>query len=234
MPCSRSPTCHPNGGRARPPAGDARANAEIPIFLGLRAVRGERSAHRRRFAGECASSACPSTAPGPTDDRLLRRADRPLASAAALIAVLLLFGALTFVAGLVVGGGDGIGGAAPTGTPAPSAAVPSEAATPQPQPTPVLETISCAEPSEAFAVLCETYAQIKGRLRRRDQRRGPRRRRGAGHDRVRAGGSRTPATCRPTSTARRSTTCRASSVASAPRSGSRTWRTPTISPAARS
>ena len=86
----------------------------------------------------------------------------PAASAAALIAVLLLFGALTFVAGLVVGGGDGIGGAAPTGTPAPSAAVPSEAATPQPQPTPVLETVSCAEPSEAFAVLCETYAQIKG------------------------------------------------------------------------
>ena len=31
-----------------------------------------------------------------------------------------------------------------------------------PQPTPVLETITCAEPSEAFAVLCETYAQIKG------------------------------------------------------------------------
>ncbi len=40
--------------------------------------------------------------------------------------------------------------------------VPSDAATPDPQPTPVLETITCAEPSEAFAVLCETYAQIKG------------------------------------------------------------------------
>jgi len=86
----------------------------------------------------------------------------PAASAAALIAVLLLFGALTFVAGIVVGGGDGIGGADPTETPEPSAVVPSEAATPQPQPTPVLETVSCAEPSEAFAVLCETYAQIKG------------------------------------------------------------------------
>jgi carboxyl-terminal processing protease len=38
--------------------------------------------------------------------------------------------------------------------------VPSEAETPGA--TPVLETVSCAEPTEAFAVLCETYAQIKG------------------------------------------------------------------------
>jgi carboxyl-terminal processing protease len=28
--------------------------------------------------------------------------------------------------------------------------------------TPTLETVTCAEPTEAFAVLCETYAQIKG------------------------------------------------------------------------
>ena len=86
----------------------------------------------------------------------------PAAGAAALIAVLLLFGALTFVAGLAVGGGGGIGQVDPTLTPQPSVVVPSSAATPDPQPTPVLETITCAEPSEAFAVLCETYAQIKG------------------------------------------------------------------------
>jgi carboxyl-terminal processing protease len=86
----------------------------------------------------------------------------PAAGAAALIAVLLLFGALTFVAGLAVGGGDGIGRADPTPSPRSSAVVPPDAATPEPQPTPVLETITCAEPSEAFAVLCETYAQIKG------------------------------------------------------------------------
>ena len=83
----------------------------------------------------------------------------PAAFALILGAVLLLFGAATFVAGLVVGGGDGIGRASPTEAP-PSAAVPSVVATPQA--TPILQTISCAQPSEAFAVLCETYAQIKG------------------------------------------------------------------------
>ncbi len=81
----------------------------------------------------------------------------PVASAAALIAVLLLFGALTFVAGIAVGGGDaGIGASDPS----PSGSVPSR--TEMPQATPILETVSCAEPTEAFAVLCETYAQIKG------------------------------------------------------------------------
>jgi carboxyl-terminal processing protease len=86
----------------------------------------------------------------------------PAASAAALIAVLLLFGALTFVAGLAVGGGggDGIGQASPSPSMAPSEAVPSEAVAPAP--TPILETVTCAEASEAFAVLCEAYAQIKG------------------------------------------------------------------------
>ncbi len=81
------------------------------------------------------------------------------ASAAILVAVLLLFGAATFVAGLAIGGGDGDVGQAD-----PSAAVPSEAATPDatPGPTPILETVSCAEPTEAFAVLCEVYADIKG------------------------------------------------------------------------
>ena len=83
----------------------------------------------------------------------------PAVGAAILVAVLLLFGAATFVAGVVVGGGDAIG-AAPPDSAEPSVTVPSAAATPGP--TPVLETISCAEPSEAFAVLCEVYADIKG------------------------------------------------------------------------
>ena len=85
------------------------------------------------------------------------------ASAAILIAIVLLFGAATFVAGLVVGGGDGVG-QNPEGSAQPSVTVPSEAATPEatPGPTPILETVTCAEPSEAFAVLCEVYADIKG------------------------------------------------------------------------
>ena len=86
-------------------------------------------------------------------------AGRPrVASAAALIGVILLFSAVTFVAGLNVGGGTGqaVASAQPTQV------VPSDAATPEPAPTPVLETVTCAEPTEAFAVLCETYAQIKG------------------------------------------------------------------------
>jgi len=37
--------------------------------------------------------------------------------------------------------------------------VPSEAETPAA--TPTLETVTCTEPTEAFAVLCDTYAQIK-------------------------------------------------------------------------
>jgi carboxyl-terminal processing protease len=82
----------------------------------------------------------------------------PAASAAALIAVLLLFGALTFVAGMAVGG-DGAESAQADASASASAA-PSEAGTPDP--TPMLETVTCAEPTEAFAVLCETYAQIKG------------------------------------------------------------------------
>jgi carboxyl-terminal processing protease len=84
----------------------------------------------------------------------------PAASAAILLVVLLLFGAATFVAGLAVGGGAATADVSPTQSAEPSVAVPSSAETPGP--TPVLETVSCAEPSEAFAVLCETYAQIKG------------------------------------------------------------------------
>jgi carboxyl-terminal processing protease len=86
------------------------------------------------------------------------------ASAAILIAVLLLFGAATFVAGIAVGGSDDGVAAQPSVSATPSTGVPSVAATPQatPGPTPILETITCAEPTEAFAVLCEVYADIKG------------------------------------------------------------------------
>lgn len=84
----------------------------------------------------------------------------PTAAAAALIAVLLLFGALTFVAGLAVGGGAGSGIAEAPASATSSVSVPSEAAAPDA--TPTLETITCAQPTEAFAVLCEAYAQIKG------------------------------------------------------------------------
>jgi carboxyl-terminal processing protease len=84
----------------------------------------------------------------------------PLAAAGALLGVVLLFGAISFVAGLVIGGRPGeLGRADASGSPQPTVAVPSEAATPGP--TPVLETITCAEPTEAFAVLCEAYAQIR-------------------------------------------------------------------------
>ena len=83
----------------------------------------------------------------------------PIASAAVLLAVLVLFGLATFVAGMAVGGG-GVAGGGDDPSLTPSVAVPSEAATPAA--TPVLETVSCATPTEAFAVLCETYAQIKG------------------------------------------------------------------------
>lgn len=86
-----------------------------------------------------------------------------LTSAAVLVAVILLFGTATFVAGLVVGGPDGIGGV-PSASAQPSVVVPSEVATPEstPGPTPILETVTCTAPSEAFAVLCEVYADIKG------------------------------------------------------------------------
>ena len=80
----------------------------------------------------------------------------PAASAAILVAVLLLFGAAAFVAGLAVGGSKAVA----ESDPSPSGALSSDAATPGA--TPLLETVSCAQPSEAFAVLCETYAEIKG------------------------------------------------------------------------
>ena len=84
----------------------------------------------------------------------------PAVGAATLIAVLLLFGTLTFVAGLAVGSGDtgALADASPSAAPSGSAASPDGT----PEATPRLETITCAEPAEAFGALCEAYAQIKG------------------------------------------------------------------------
>ncbi len=85
------------------------------------------------------------------------------ASAIILVAVILLFGAAAFVAGLAVAGPNGVGGA-PSGTAEPSVGVPSDVATPEatPGPTPVLETLTCTAPSEAFAVLCEIVRRHQG------------------------------------------------------------------------
>jgi carboxyl-terminal processing protease len=79
----------------------------------------------------------------------------PLVGGIVIVSVMLLFGAATFVAGLAVGG-DGMGQAQPS-----ASTEASETPGQTPGPTPLLETLSCTQPSEAFAVLCEAYAQIK-------------------------------------------------------------------------
>lgn len=84
----------------------------------------------------------------------------PAAAAAVLLAVLLLFGALTFVAGLAVGGsGEGAAAASPSS----SGAVSSDAGVPSSSPKPdvAVETVTCAEPTEAWAALCDAYGQIR-------------------------------------------------------------------------
>lgn len=79
---------------------------------------------------------------------------------AALLVLALVVAAAAFFAGLTVGRGEsGIGEAQPSPTVRESLAPIS---TGPPGPTPILETVTCAAPSEAFAVLCETYAQIQG------------------------------------------------------------------------
>jgi carboxyl-terminal processing protease len=85
----------------------------------------------------------------------------PLASVAALLAVVLLFGAATFVAGLVVGGADTVQLEGNVGSSLPPSSASAQPPTGTPGPTPILETVTCAEPSEAFALLCDTYARIK-------------------------------------------------------------------------
>ncbi len=83
-----------------------------------------------------------------------------LVNAAALIVVILLFGVATFVAGLALGGGGGIGIGQAEASPTVRESM-APVSTGTPGPTPIIETITCAEPTEAFAVLCETYAQIR-------------------------------------------------------------------------
>jgi carboxyl-terminal processing protease len=83
---------------------------------------------------------------------------RPSALRTAILAlVVLLFGAATFVVGIAVGGGGGVAETPSSASPGPG----SGPAEQTPGPTPIIETITCAEPTEAFAVLCETYAEIK-------------------------------------------------------------------------
>ena len=79
------------------------------------------------------------------------RPSRPLiANAAILLAVILLFGAAAFVAGIAVGGADG------------TASEPSSSAADEtPGPTPRIETVTCTTPTDAFALLCETYGRIE-------------------------------------------------------------------------
>jgi carboxyl-terminal processing protease len=73
---------------------------------------------------------------------------RPLLAAATVTMVMALLVAGAFVAGLSVGGGR------------PAAGAPSSSGASQ-QELPRIESVSCTQPSEAFAVLCETYARIK-------------------------------------------------------------------------
>ncbi len=87
------------------------------------------------------------------------------ASAGLLLAVLLLFGAATFVAGLALGGDDGLArspdaSGSPSGDPRPTTAVPSDVATPRP--SQAVEILTCAQPSDTFAALCDAYEQIRG------------------------------------------------------------------------
>ncbi len=85
---------------------------------------------------------------------------RPSAAAAVLLAVLLLFGTLTFVAGLVVGGSSDGSAAASS---SPGGAVSSDAGLPSSSPAPdvAVETVTCAEPTQAWAALCDAYGQIR-------------------------------------------------------------------------
>ena len=81
-----------------------------------------------------------------------RPSRQPIANAAILLAVILLFGTAAFVAGVAVGG---------TGAPAGSGPSASAAADRTAGPTPRIETVTCATPTDAFALLCETYGRIE-------------------------------------------------------------------------
>ncbi|MGH3371109.1 MAG: S41 family peptidase [Nocardioidaceae bacterium] len=79
-------------------------------------------------------------------------APSPIVGAAVLLTVLVLFAAGAFVAGVAVGRGLPPASDQPSATAAPTAT---------PAPTPILQTVTCSAPSEAFHLLCETYARIK-------------------------------------------------------------------------
>jgi carboxyl-terminal processing protease len=79
------------------------------------------------------------------------RASRPpIASAAILLAVLLLFAAASFVAGMSVGGSEVAVEPSPTPT-----------IEPTPQATPPVEVVTCVAPTEAFSLLCEVYGRVE-------------------------------------------------------------------------
>jgi carboxyl-terminal processing protease len=79
-----------------------------------------------------------------------RPSRRPIADAAILLTVLLLFGAASFVAGMSVGGSEV--GVAPS---------PSATAEPTPRSTPPVEVVTCAAPTDAFRLLCEVYGRVE-------------------------------------------------------------------------
>jgi carboxyl-terminal processing protease len=84
-----------------------------------------------------------------TTDRPIRP---PAANAAILLAVILLFGTGAFVAGLNVRDGEVADQPTASGSSLPASS---------PEPEPAIETVTCAAPNDAFALLCEVYAQIE-------------------------------------------------------------------------
>jgi carboxyl-terminal processing protease len=84
-----------------------------------------------------------------TSDRHTRPA---IANAAILLAVILLFGAATFVVGL---------NARDDGVAEQPVASGSSQPVPTARPTAALEIVTCAAPNDAFALLCEVYGQIE-------------------------------------------------------------------------
>jgi carboxyl-terminal processing protease len=87
------------------------------------------------------------------------RSTRPsIVAAAVLLAVILLFGLAAFVAGLNVSGGGAAVAPSPSAQPTNA---PIETPVPTPAPTPIIETFECTQPSEAFALLCDTYTRIQ-------------------------------------------------------------------------
>jgi carboxyl-terminal processing protease len=95
---------------------------------------------------------------GQTQDLPPRARGVSLGVVLVVVLAALLFAALTFVAGLALGSGAAGGNTAG----GPPVAVSDATPAPTAEPTPELETVTCTAPSEAFALLCETYQRIKG------------------------------------------------------------------------